>query len=110
MPKHSSSNEKHAMYYEAIIQLRPADQKVFEYVHKFIENRNDCFISRQEKLKTGVDIYISSKHVAMAIGKKLKSTFPGELKLSRTLYSRSRQTSKDIYRVTVLFRLKQENL
>ena len=110
MRKHSSSAEKHAKYFEAIIQLRPADQKLVSYVYKMIEARPDVFISDQKKVKTGIDIYLSSWRVAMAIGKRLTKTFSGNVKISRSLHTRSHMTSKDIYRVTVLFRLKNEDL
>ena len=110
MPKHSVSKQKHELYYEAIIQLRPANNQLLSYIDNQIEKRNDVFISKIDELKTGIDIYISSRKFAMALGKKLKKAFPGELKLSRTLFSQDRQTSKKIYRVTVLFRLKNEVL
>ena len=31
MHKHSQSNQKHANYYQAIIQLRPAEDKLVNY-------------------------------------------------------------------------------
>jgi NMD protein affecting ribosome stability and mRNA decay len=109
MPKQSSS-EKHARYFEAIIQLRPADPKLVDYVVNFIEKSNQAKITNVEELKTGINLFITSKRVAMAVGKRLKAVFPGELTLSRTLHTRDRLTSKDVYRVTVLFRLKHEDL
>ena len=109
MPKPSSS-EKHARYFEAIIQLRPADPKLVAYVQDFIKRSNQATITNVEELKTGINLFITSKRVAMAVGKRLKVVFPGELTLSRTLHTRDRQTSKDVYRVTVLFRLKPEDL
>jgi NMD protein affecting ribosome stability and mRNA decay len=39
------------------------------------------------------------------LGKKLKKSFNGELKESEKLFSRNRQTQKNIYRLNVLFRL-----
>lgn len=110
MPKHSPSNQKHARYYEAIIQLRPADENLVKYVWNYLRNKGNVFISREEHLKTGLDLYISSRKVAMALGKQLKHLFPGELTLSRSIHTKDRQTSKDLYRVTVLFRLKREHL
>jgi NMD protein affecting ribosome stability and mRNA decay len=109
MPKHSLF--RHANYFEAIIQLRPAQEDMLKYVHKQILKRKDVTISRQDVLKTGMDIYISSRKFAMALGKKLKKAFPnGTLTLSRTLHSQDPQSGKKRYRVTVLYRLKQEPL
>lgn len=109
MPNHSPSNQRHALYYEAILQLRPAPPKLLAYVYSFLEAKG-VSIPRQEKLKTGIDMYLSSNRAALALGKRLKSAFPGKLVLSRALHSTDRQTSKVKYRVTVLFRLEQEDL
>ena len=97
----------HKDYYEAIIQLRPYKKEVLDFVRNKIAKRKNVFISKETELKTGIDLYISSQKFARALGKKLKKSFKGELKTTRKLFSRNRQTSKDIYRVTVCFRLKQ---
>ena len=56
--------------------------------------------------KDGFDIYISSQRFARNLGNKMKRAFrDSELKMTRSIYSRNRQTSKDIYRVTVMFRI-----
>ena len=110
MRKHSPSDQKHVNYYQGIIQLRPADEKLVKYTLNYLENKEHVSIAKIESLKTGIDIYITSNSAALALGKKLKNAFPGDLKLSRQLHTRDRQTSKDLYRVTVLFRLKHENL
>ena len=41
----------------------------------------------------------------MKLGKKLKGKFSGEFKKSAKLFTRNRQTSKEVYRLTILFRL-----
>jgi len=111
MHKHSpSSDQRHALYYQAIIQLRPANERLIEYTLNYLKNKEDVTIAKREKLKTGIDLYISSNRVALALGKRLKQVFPGELTLSRELHTRDRQTSRDLYRVTVLFRLQHEHL
>lgn len=94
-------------YYEAILQLRPKNKKVLDYVLKRIEKRKNVFISRRIELKTGIDLYMNDRRFTMALGKKLKKAFKGEVKLSRKLYGFDRIKGKKIYRVTVLFRLKQ---
>lgn len=95
-------------YFESILQLRPFDEKVFDFVLKRINERNDVFISKEVKLKTGVDLYLSSNKVAVIIGRMLKKSFKGTIKISKKLYGQSRQSSKLLYRVTVCFRLRQE--
>lgn len=91
-------------YYEAILQLRPAKKELIDFVKKKIEEREDVFISKTVELKTGIDFYLNSWRFAVSLGKMLKKSFGGNTKLSRTLFTQSRQTSKKVYRVTVLFR------
>ena len=105
MQKHSNSQ-----YYEAIIQLRPANEDIFNYVARLVENRPNVFVSKVISKKFGYDIYISDIRYALAIGKKLKTKFGGVLKTSRELYSYDRQTSKKKYRVAVCFRLEKNRI
>ena len=95
-------------YYEAIIQLRPADSEVMNKVERYIRKTPRAWISKMVHLKSGVDYYISSNKVARQVGKQLKKVFRGELIESRKLFSRDSYTSKNIYRVTVCFRLNKE--
>jgi nonsense-mediated mRNA decay protein 3 len=71
---------------------------------KTIDKRKDVAITRIEKLKTGVDFYITSQRFARSLGKMLKDNFKGELKISYKLHTRDRQTSRDKYRATIMFR------
>ena len=98
----------HSDYYQAKIQLRPRDAELMKFVERQIEKRKDVWIAKRIFLKTGADYYISSNKFARIIGKKLKKTFKGELKESRKLFSIDRQSSKTLYRVTVCFRLKED--
>jgi nonsense-mediated mRNA decay protein 3 len=41
----------------------------------------------------------------MKLGKRLQNTFGGVFKKSTKLFTRDKQTSKNLYRLTVLFRL-----
>jgi len=91
-------------YYEAILQLRPAKKELLNFIDKRIEERGNVTIAKIEELKTGVDIYLSSWRYALSLGRMLKRSFGGTIKITRSLYSQSKQTGKRIYRVTVLFR------
>ncbi|MFH1972406.1 MAG: NMD3-related protein [archaeon] len=94
-------------YFEAKIQLRPFNQEVFDYVMDQIDKRKGVFVSKIEELKTGVDIYMSSQQFARRLGKMLKDKFKGDLKITRTLHTQDKMTSKLVYRGTILFRLKE---
>ncbi|MBU0929825.1 MAG: hypothetical protein KJ623_02030 [Nanoarchaeota archaeon] len=97
-------------YYEAKIQLRPFNREIYDYIIKEIEKRKNVFIAKKIEKKYGIDIYITSNSFAMALGKKLKHKFKGELKISRALFCTDRLTSKLLYRITILFRTKEESL
>ncbi|MEM0149984.1 MAG: NMD3-related protein [Candidatus Micrarchaeaceae archaeon] len=58
----------HSGYYEAVIQLRGSSEQVRKTLGKlavYIE-RHGAFISKQEAVRHGYDIYVSSKMVASA--------------------------------------------
>lgn len=105
-------NTRHAEYYEAVIQLRasPDELERLEEVRRFVQNRINerpsVTISKVKEFGYGVDIYMSSQSYARAIGKKLTHAFKGDLKVTRTLHTMDRMTSKQVYRGTVMFRLK----
>lgn len=97
----------HNSYYEATIQIRPFSQEVIQYVLDEITKRKDVFIAKTEKLKTGLDVFVSSQRFARALGKKLNDHFDGVLTISKKINRLDRQTGVVLYRATVLFRLKQ---
>ncbi len=95
--------------YQAILQLRPYNKEVLDYVKNQIKKRKNVFISEENVVKTGVDLKLSDQRFTRALGKKLKKVFNGEVKESRKLFSYNRVTSKNVYRVTVCFRLKEDD-
>jgi len=92
-------------YFEGILQLRGPSEEVIEFARHAIDKREDVYISQEKKVAGGIDWYLSSQRFLRALGKKLKRRFNGDLKESRKLFSRNNQTSRDIYRVNVMFRL-----
>jgi|TARA_Y100000310_G_scaffold288763_1_gene314706 nonsense-mediated mRNA decay protein 3 len=97
--------KKPSQYFEGILQLRNPNEEVISFIANQMKKRDDVSIAKQEKAKNGVDLYFSSNKFLRALGKKLQTHFGGELKTSATLHTRSRQSSKNLYRLTVLFRL-----
>ncbi len=95
-------------YFEAVLQLRPENEQVLRFVKKQLKN-SKTKISKEVKSKHGIDLYLSSQRFAISLSRRLKKSFKkGEVKISRSLFTTNRQTSKRVYRVTVLFRLKEE--
>lgn len=96
--------EKHSQYFEGILQLRNTDKDVLDFVLNLVEKRDGISISKTERVVNGFDLYFISQKFLQQIGKKLKGNFNGELKTSAKLFTRSRITGKEVYRVNVLFR------
>ena len=94
----------HDGYFEGILQLRNPNKEVIEYIAKRMEEEN-IFVAKQHEEKDGIDLYISSRKFLQNLAQKLQKQFGGEMRISPTLFSRNNQTSKDIYRITVYYKL-----
>ncbi len=97
-------------YYEGILQIRGNNssqlKKVLQSIKKKVHKAQpEVFINRFSEHKNGYDLYLTSKKHLQRIGKSLSQEYGGTLKQSRKLYSRSRQTGKEIYRITLVLRL-----
>jgi len=92
-------------YFEGTLQLRNPTKEVKKFVRKLVEKTPRVFVAKEEKVVNGFDIYLSSNKFLVNLGKKLQNKFGGEVKVSRKLHTRKRLTSKEVYRVTVLFRM-----
>jgi len=89
-------------YFEGVLQLRNPSKEIIKFVKNQVDKSGE-FISKEVKVKNGYDYYISSQKFLQNLGKKITKSFKGELKISYRLYSRDRQTSKNIYRINVFF-------
>jgi len=93
----------HGGYFEAVVQLRNVDEKVYRFALDAIEE-NEVYVGKKEYLKHGVDIYLGDKRFAQRLGALLQGKFGGLVKKSAKIFTRDQQTFKDVYRVTVLFK------
>jgi NMD protein affecting ribosome stability and mRNA decay len=91
----------HPDYFEGILQLRNPTPELMDYVQRLPVSE----LSRTKMVENGFDCYFVSQRFLRSFGKELQKRFPGELRSTRRLHTRSRQTGKDVYRVTVLFRM-----
>ena len=100
------NSDRHAEYYEAIIQLRPAKQEVIDFIYDLIGPRNDVKVSKVKEMKTGIDIYLSNQRFARGtLAKQIKKKFNNcKIVISKALYGQHKMTSKLTYRATVLVR------
>jgi|TARA_Y100000310_G_scaffold336554_1_gene421416 nonsense-mediated mRNA decay protein 3 len=92
-------------YFEGTLQLRNIGDEVVEFAVKEIEKNENANIAKISKVTNGIDIYVAPQKLLRSIGNKLQHHFSGQLIVSRKLHTRSRVTSKDLYRVNVLFRI-----
>lgn len=89
-------------YFEGMLQLRNPTKKIKEFVNRFLKE-NNVYVASKSKVGNGIDMKFSSNKMLLRLGKKLKSEFKGEMKISRRLYSQNRLTGRMVWRMTVLF-------
>lgn len=90
-------------YYEAVIQLRSDDEeKIKKYLMsvKNIVEKNNGALTKVEKNKNGVDLYITPKNLVDKIIRNVPHT---EVKKSYTLVTK--KDGKNLYRMTALLRV-----
>lgn len=95
----------HNQYYEGILQLRNPKKEILEFINNELCRRGDVFITKEVKMKNGIDLYLTSQRYLQGLGRKMQQRFGGELKVSKRAYSTDKLTSKHVYRVNVLFRV-----
>ena len=96
-------------YYQGILQLRNVNDEMLSFVHNQIKKRGDVAITKTVKFPNGIDLYITSQKFIRILGKKLRESFGGELKISSKLHTRNKQ-GKDLYRINVLFKLSKHKI
>jgi len=98
-------------YFEAVLQVRSTNYKVLEESIEFLKRKVDnlrqkgVFINKVQRFENGYDLYITNKRVTQALGRELCDTFGGLSRASPHLQTKSRQTSKNVYRVNVMVKL-----
>ena len=95
----------HNEYFEGILQLRNPPEELLDFLAKEIKEKGNVFVAKTKKVGDGIDLYISSQRYLRTLGNKLQERFPGQPEVSSSLHTRNRQTSRDVYRVNVLFRM-----
>ena len=92
-------------YYQGILQLRNVSDEVIEFAINETKNDESTYVAKLAKVKNGVDIFVSQQKFLRTLGNRLQKRFGGQIVVSRRLHTRSSLTSRDLYRVNVLFRL-----
>ena len=105
MDRCRNCEKKGTSYYEGILQLRNAGDEVIGFVRDDVQKsrQKGVFITKEKELPKGIDMYMTSQKYLQQLGHKLQNRFGGILKISPSIYSRDRQTSRDVHRVNVYF-------
>ncbi|MFQ5918984.1 MAG: NMD3-related protein [Thermoplasmata archaeon] len=106
--------KQHGQYYEAILQIRAQKRPVAEEekktVRALIEERvrgdPRLFVTKEEAVHGGLDIYLSSNKAARALAQRVRSHLGGKVTSSPKLHGR--RGGRDVYRVTYAVRLPAE--
>ena len=95
---------KHPKYFEGILQIRNPTDAILDWMYETLQHDGRALIVEEKRVTNGYDIYLTSQKYVQILGRKLKEKFGGDLKVTATLHTKSR-TGKDLYRVTVLYRV-----
>ena len=97
--------KKPPQYFEGTLQLRECSKEAVQFVRDAIEADPYVHIAKEKKLKNGLDLFLSSNKFMRKLGRTLRKKFGGVVTESVKLFTRDRQSSKEVYRLTVLFRM-----
>jgi NMD protein affecting ribosome stability and mRNA decay len=97
--------KKGSQYFEGVLQLRNASPELIDFMRTDIKkNENRAFIVKETIIKDSADFILNSNTYLRAVAKRINQRFNGELTEHAKLFSRDMHTSKDIYRMNVLFK------
>ncbi len=95
---------KHADYFEGTLQVRNEDEASTAFITAYVA-KHGARITKTQREGHGTNYFLTSKAVVLHLAKALQERYGGLMKTSRTLFSRNRQRSKDIYRATAFIEL-----
>ncbi len=97
--------KKGSQYFEGVLQLRKPRDEIIEYIRSEVKKQESkgIHINKEEVVNNGVDFYMTSQKYIQLLGAKLQNAFGGTLKISPQLFTRDKQTCKDLYRVNAAY-------
>lgn len=94
--------ESNEQYFEGILQLRNPSQEAIDFIESKLKKHSERFsVSKIVEQKLGLDLYVTNNRYMQKLAQDLQKNFGGILKKSPHLFSRDRQTSKNIYRLNI---------
>jgi nonsense-mediated mRNA decay protein 3 len=94
-------SDKHALYFEAVLQLRDVSPQINDYVIAEIQSHK-IHVAKVVKAKNGQDLYLADNQFTKSLGKRMQQKFGGRVLTTASLHTRIK--GKEVYRVTVLYR------
>ncbi len=91
-------------YFEGTLQVRNEDEEARRFLLDFV-GRSGAGVAKEAKARNGTDYFLTSKAVVEKAAHALQARFGGLVKTSAQLFSRNKQTSKEIFRVNALIEL-----
>jgi len=93
--------------FNGVLQLRNPTKEIEDFVKKTLDKvaLKGIFCTKESRQKNGIDYRLTDGGYTRRIGKLLQDTFGGELNVTARLITRDKQTQKDLYRVTAMFRV-----
>lgn len=97
--------------FNGILQLRNPTEEMVSFVETEIRKGADrgCYCNKETEVTNGIDYNITSAQFTRELGRKLRDKYGGELIETAKLVSRSKETSKDLFRITMMFRYPKFN-
>jgi NMD protein affecting ribosome stability and mRNA decay len=94
--------KKAANYFEGTLQLRKCSDEIILFVEGLFEEYK-VGIALKTKSKNGWDYKVSSNSFLSKLKNILQRKYNGRCIMSRKLFTRHKQTGKEVYRMTLLF-------
>lgn len=90
-------------YFEGYLQLRGGERARWDEARRLLESHGG-HVKSETKTKDGVDFKVSSNKAIVSALRELEQRYVGIASTSATLHTRDRVTSRELHRVTGLFR------
>lgn len=92
-------------YFEGVLQLRNPRDEVVEHIEREVAGSDEATISAARDVNGGIDFDFTNQQFMAAFVHDLQERFGGEVRKSSKLHTYDHQSSKKVYRLSVLLRL-----
>ena len=104
-------SKKGTQFFDSILQLRNSSDEVLEFARNDVKrhHKKGIFINKEvpvEKYSTkDIDLYLTNQSYAKTLAEKIKKHFGGTIRKTAKHFSANLQTSKVLYRLSILLTL-----